>query len=90
MHLLILLTVECPGDEQCFAQADCKRGVQVPKTSKPTVDPTDSPISGTRAPTISPQPTNLPTEPQPTFSPVTLEPNLDPSASPTTPYPTNR
>lgn len=80
--------IECPGDEQCFAQADCKRGVI---TKKPTPHPTAAPYAGTRMPTVSPAPSMSPTESQPTSSPLpppTRAPNNDPTESPTTPWPT--
>mmetsp|Transcript_39282 Transcript_39282/g.84714 ORF Transcript_39282/g.84714 Transcript_39282/m.84714 type:complete len:1054 (+) Transcript_39282:120-3281(+) len=83
------LHVDCPADEECFAQANCKNGVIVPKTSRPTTPPT---LDGTRSPTISPAPTNPPTEPQPTHSPVyepSSSPALVPTENPTTPFPTN-
>ena len=75
--------MECPGDEQCFAQADCKRGVI---TKKPTPRPTDAPHPGSRSPTLSPAPSTSPTNPQPTESP--LPPDNEPTSSPTTPWPT--
>ena len=84
------LHTECPADEECFAQADCKNGVI---TQKPSSEPTPMPFDGTRAPTISPKPTNSPTEPQPTESPVfepTESPVFEPSYAPTTPFPTPR
>ena len=77
--------MECPGGEQCFAQADC-RGVI---TKKPTQHPTAAPNTGTSSPTVSPAPSMLPTEPQPTVSPLpTGAPNNDPTDGPTTPWPT--
>lgn len=75
--------MECPGDEQCFAQTDCKRGVI---TKKPTPRPTDAPHPGTRSPTLSPAPSFSPSNPQPTESPV--PPDNEPTNSPTTPWPT--
>lgn len=84
---------DCPGDEECYAQAECKKGVLVPKTSRPTASPTMAPFSGTRSPTLSPAPTDFPTEPQPTMSPVpppTSSPNLTPTEGPTTPFPTDK
>lgn len=93
---------ECPGDEECFAQAACKRGVIVPKTPRPTRDPTPMPIDGTRGPTaspttpfptVSPAPSTFPTEPRPTAAPVrgpSASPSARPTTSPTTPFPTNR
>jgi len=75
--------MECPGEEQCFAQADCKRGVI---TKKPTPRPTDAPHPGTRRPTLSPAPSFPPTNPQPTESP--LPPDNEPTSTPTTPWPT--
>ena len=68
---------DCPQGEECFAQADCKNGVKVQITPKPTVAPTPMPFDGTRSPTSSPVPTNMPTEPNPTQSPV-----LPPTQSP--------
>jgi len=85
--------VECPGDEECFNQADCKKGVIIPKTPKPTIAPSPAPFAGTRSPTVSPAPTISPTDPQPTGSPVqmpTSSPTISPTESPTTPFPTNR
>ena len=52
---------DCPDGEECFAQADCKNGVKVQITPKPTVAPTRMPFAGTRSPTSSPVPTNMPT-----------------------------
>lgn len=75
--------MECPGDEQCFAQADCKRGLI---TDKPTPHPTVAPHPGSRSPTLSPAPSTSPTNPQPTESP--LPPDNEPTSSPTTPWPT--
>lgn len=80
---------ECPEDQECFAQAACKKLL----TPKPSAAPSPAPFSGTRAPTSSPRPTNVPTDPQPTESPVlnpTKSPENDPTDKPTTPYPTNR
>ena len=75
--------MECPGDEQCFAQADCKRGLI---TKKPTPHPTVAPHPGSRSPTVSPAPSVSPTGPQPTESPI--PPNNEPTDKPTTPWPT--
>ena len=74
--------MECPGTEQCFAQADCRKLI----TKKPTPRPTVAPQPGTRSPTLSPAPSMVPTEPQPTESP--LPPDNEPTSSPTTPWPT--
>lgn len=81
---------DCPAGEECFAQADCKNGVE---SQAPTVEPTPMPFEGTRSPTVSPMPTNSPTEPQPSGSPViqpTQSPVLEPSDAPTTPFPSPR
>ncbi|KAL7552504.1 hypothetical protein ACHAWF_015751 [Thalassiosira exigua] len=78
------------GTSWCFAQADCKKGVIEPKTSRPTNEPTPMPIDGTRSPTSSPAPTFSPTNPQPTISPLP-PPTSSPAIvteSPTTAFPT--
>ncbi|KAL7543497.1 hypothetical protein ACHAXR_012787 [Thalassiosira sp. AJA248-18] len=84
---------DCPSDEECFSQADCKNGVQELKTARPTNAPTPSPFDGTLSPTISPEPTNFPTDPNPTMSPVfqpTKSPANIPTDTPTTPFPTHK
>mmetsp|Transcript_24842 Transcript_24842/g.50905 ORF Transcript_24842/g.50905 Transcript_24842/m.50905 type:complete len:882 (-) Transcript_24842:147-2792(-) len=75
--------IECPEGEQCFAQAECKKGV-IPQTPQPTTSsPTE--MTGTHPPTSSFLPT-----PYPTTSPKPTETIREPTESPTTSEPTNR
>jgi hypothetical protein len=76
---------ECPDFEQCFAQADCQKGVTEAKKPQKTPVPT---IDGTGRPTASAIPTMSPTE---TSSPsvfTTKSPQLDPTMMPSSEYPT--
>ncbi|KAL7521229.1 hypothetical protein ACHAWX_006146 [Stephanocyclus meneghinianus] len=82
---------DCPSGEQCFAQADCQKGVIMasPTTSAPTI------LNGTHTPTISQTPTITPTvsllpsvftskspEILPTLSPTSEAPTLKPTYAP--------
>eukprot|EP00804_Cyclotella_cryptica_P009725 CCRYP_011242-RB/>CCRYP_011242-RB protein AED:0.05 eAED:0.05 QI:415/1/1/1/0.9/0.81/11/3311/1034 len=82
---------DCPTGEQCFAQADCQKGVIAapPTTSAPTI------LNGTQTPTVSQTPTFTPTisslpsiftskspEVLPTLTPTTAAPTLRPTYAP--------
>ena len=79
--VIVTFTLSPPG-EQCFAQANCQKGVI---KGPPT---TPAPISGTFAPTLTQLPSVQPTASLAPSVYTSKSPEVFPTLTPTTEYPT--